>query len=209
MKYSSVHAAAAEPAAPQSEALPSQSPLPESPPTPWRKRGLSGAYRDPFIWVTSLAVFGAYLAISLLRLLQLNPTSWDLAIYTEYVKPAASWHAPVADVRTAGFNLLGDHFQPIVMMIAPLLLAARTDTFWIGNSGNPTTRYIVFDGLNSDYSPAISNVPALIAQIYPGHIYTQIFQSGDVYVFRRTTRPAPPAPSDPARDPSLNSGRMR
>ena len=112
--------AAAEPAAPQSEALVSQSLLPESPPTPWRKRGLSGAYRDPFIWVTSLAVFGAYLAISLFRLLQLNPTSWDLAIYTEYVKQAASWHAPVADVRTAGFNLLGDHFQPIVMMIAPL-----------------------------------------------------------------------------------------
>ena len=112
--------AAAEPAAPQSEALVSQSPLPESPPTPWRKRGLPGAYRDPFICVTSLAVFCAYLAISLFRLLQLNPTSWDLAIYTEYVKQAASWHAPVADVRTAGFNLLGDHFQPIVMMIAPL-----------------------------------------------------------------------------------------
>ena len=112
--------AAAEPAAPQSEALVSQSPLPDSPPTPWRKRRLSGAYRDPFIWVTSLAVFCAYLAISLFRLLQLNPTSWDLAIYTEYVKQAASWHAPVADVRTAGFNLIGDHFQPIVMMIAPL-----------------------------------------------------------------------------------------
>ncbi len=85
-----------------------------------RKRRLSGAYRDPIIWVTSLVVFGAYLAISLFRLLQLNPSSWDLAIYTEYVKQSASLHAPVADVRTAGFNLLGDHFQPIVMVIAPL-----------------------------------------------------------------------------------------
>ena len=87
---------------------------------PRRKRELSGAYRDPFIWVTSLAVFCAYLAISLFRLLQLNPSSWDLAIYTEYVKQAARGHAPVADVRAAGFNLLGDHFQPIVMVIAPL-----------------------------------------------------------------------------------------
>jgi Predicted membrane protein (DUF2079) len=79
----------------------------------------SSAYRDPVIWVTSLAVLGAYLAISLFRLLRLNPSSWDLAIYTEYVKQAASFRAPVADVRTAGFNLLGDHFQPIVMAIGP------------------------------------------------------------------------------------------
>jgi uncharacterized membrane protein len=69
-------------------------------------------------------------------------------------------------------------------LLAPL--AARTDTFWIGNSGNPQTQYIVFDGLNSDYSPAIKNVPAFIASLYPPHTYTEIFASGDVYVFRRT-----------------------
>jgi len=68
-------------------------------------------------------------------------------------------------------------------LLAPL--AARTDTFWIGNSGNPQTQYIVFDGVDSDYSPAIKNVPAFIASLYPPHTYTQIFSSGDVYVFRR------------------------
>ena len=115
--------ASAQPAVPQSESTVSESLLPDPPTVPRRKRRLSGAYRDPFIWVTSLAVFGAYLAISLFRLLQLNPSSWDLAIYTEYVKQSASLHAPVADVRTAGFNLLGDHFQPIVMVIAPLFRA--------------------------------------------------------------------------------------
>jgi uncharacterized membrane protein len=109
-----------DPAVPQSEALVPQSLQSAAPAASRRKRRLGGAYRDPFIWVTSLAVLGAYLAISLFRLLQLNPSSWDLAVYTEYVKQAASLHAPVADVRTAGFNLLGDHFQPIVMVIAPL-----------------------------------------------------------------------------------------
>jgi uncharacterized membrane protein len=113
-------AAAVESAVSQSESPVSQSPSPDAPPVSQRQRRLSGAYRDPFIWVTSLAVFGAYLAISLFRLRQLNPSSWDLAVYTEYVKQAASWHVPVSDVRTAGFNLLGDHFQPIVMVIAPL-----------------------------------------------------------------------------------------
>jgi uncharacterized membrane protein len=70
-------------------------------------------------------------------------------------------------------------------LLAPL--AARTDTFWIGNAGNPQTQYIVFDGLNSDYSPAIKNVPAFIASLYPPGTYTEIFSSGDVYVFRHTT----------------------
>ena len=44
---------------------------------------------------------------------------------------------------------------------------------------------IVFDGLDSDYSPAIKNVPAFIAGLYPDHTCTQISSSGDVYVFRR------------------------
>jgi uncharacterized membrane protein len=69
-------------------------------------------------------------------------------------------------------------------LLAPL--AARADTYWIGNSGNPQTQYIVFDGLNSDYSPAIKDVPAFIASLYPLHTYTEIFSSGDVYVFRLT-----------------------
>jgi AAA ATPase domain len=50
-----------------------------------------------------------------------------------------------------------------------------------GGAGTP----IVFDGLHSDYSPAIKNVPAFIAGLYPDHAYTQISSSGDVYVFRR------------------------
>ncbi len=118
-----------KPAVSQSESPVSQSLLPDTPDPPpltsrpalpsLPARRLSGAYRDPFIWATSLAVFSAYLAISLSRLLQLNPSSWDLAIYTEYVKQFASFRAPVADIRTAGFNLLGDHFQPIVMVVAP------------------------------------------------------------------------------------------
>jgi hypothetical protein len=78
----------------------------------------------------------------------------------------------------------GATVQTTLDLLAPL--AARTDTFWIGSSGNPQTQYIVFDGRNSDYTPAITNVPAFIAQLYPDHTYTQIFESDDVYVFLRT-----------------------
>jgi uncharacterized membrane protein len=70
-------------------------------------------------WLVALAVFAAYLPISLFRYLRLDPTSWDLGIFTEYVKQYAHLHAPIVDIRGAGFNLLGDHFHPIVALLAP------------------------------------------------------------------------------------------
>jgi hypothetical protein len=68
-------------------------------------------------------------------------------------------------------------------LLAPL--AARTDTFWTGNSGNPATRYIVFDGADSGYYPPVTNVPAFIARWYGGDGYVQVFSRDDVYVYRR------------------------
>jgi uncharacterized membrane protein len=73
-------------------------------------------------WLVATAVFAVYTVISLFRYFQINPSSWDLGIFTELVKQYAHLHAPVADVRGAGFNLLGDHFSPIVALIAPFFL---------------------------------------------------------------------------------------
>jgi hypothetical protein len=55
-------------------------------PAPRSEWAITGVYRDPVTWAIVFAVFGAYTALSLFRLLQLNPTSWGLGIYTEYVK---------------------------------------------------------------------------------------------------------------------------
>ena len=73
-------------------------------------------------WLIALAVFAAYATISLLRYVQLAPGSWDLGIFTEYVRQLAHLRAPVVNIRGSGFNLLGDHFQPIVGLIAPIFL---------------------------------------------------------------------------------------
>ncbi len=97
-------------------ALPSDGvPQPVAP----RTARFRSVYTDPFVWATALAVFCAYAVISLFRLLQLNPSSWDLGIYTEYVKQYAHLSAPIVDIRAPGFNLLGDHFQPLVAVLAP------------------------------------------------------------------------------------------
>ncbi|MGI8449443.1 MAG: DUF2079 domain-containing protein, partial [Streptosporangiaceae bacterium] len=73
-------------------------------------------------WLIALAVFAAYTTISLARYFQLDPGSWDLGIFTEYVRQLAHLRAPVVNIHGSGFNLLGDHFQPIVGLIAPVFL---------------------------------------------------------------------------------------
>jgi uncharacterized membrane protein len=74
---------------------------------------------DPVAWLIALAAFAAYGTISVFRYLRLQPGSWDLGIYTEYLRQVAHLHAPVVPIRSPGFNLLGDHFQPIVALLAP------------------------------------------------------------------------------------------
>jgi hypothetical protein len=103
-------------------------------------------------------------------------TLWHGSTYTISPQVAAD-NAALAVVPD------GATVQTTLNLLAPL--AARTDTFWIGNAGNPLTQYIVFDAKNSGYTPAPANVPAFIAELYPGAGYAQVFERGDVYVFRR------------------------
>jgi uncharacterized membrane protein len=101
---------------------------------------------------------------------------WHSSTYTldPHVAAADAAMAVVPDGATV---------QTTLDLLAPL--AARTDTFWIGTKGNPLTQYIVFDGPDSGYSPAITNVPGFIAQLYPGDGYVAVFDRDGVYVFRR------------------------
>jgi uncharacterized membrane protein len=49
----------------------------------------------------------------------MDSLSWDLGIFEQAVKSYAHLHAPVADLKGPGFNILGDHFSPITALIAP------------------------------------------------------------------------------------------
>ena len=60
------------------------------------------------------------------RYVRRDATSWDLGIFTEYVKQYAHLHAPIVDIRAPGLDLLGDHFHPIVALIAPFFLLFPT-----------------------------------------------------------------------------------
>jgi uncharacterized membrane protein len=70
-------------------------------------------------------------------------------------------------------------------LLAPL--AARTDTFWLGNFGtNPATRYVVFDSASSDWQRPPVSALAFVEQLNHGASYRQVFADDGVYVFRRS-----------------------
>ncbi len=74
---------------------------------------------DPVTAVIAAGVTVVYCVISVFRYVRRDPTSWDLGIFTEYVKQFANLRTPVVDIKSAGYNLLGDHFHPIVALVAP------------------------------------------------------------------------------------------
>nr|WP_103885845.1 DUF2079 domain-containing protein [Actinacidiphila yanglinensis] len=78
---------------------------------------MSGAALDPYL--LALVFFLAYTLLSVTRYRQLLTMSWDLGIFEQAIKSYAHLHAPVADLKGPGFNILGDHFSPITALVAP------------------------------------------------------------------------------------------
>ena len=73
-------------------------------------------------WLLALALFLVYAADSLARYYRMAPGSYDLGIFVEAVKQYAHFHAPIVDIMGQNFNLLGDHFHPILAVLGPIFL---------------------------------------------------------------------------------------
>jgi uncharacterized membrane protein len=74
-------------------------------------------------WLITAGAFVLYTLLSVLRYERRETMSWDLGIFTEAVKQYAHFHAPVVEIRGHDLNLLGDHFHPILALLAPF--------FWV------------------------------------------------------------------------------
>ena len=46
--------------------------------------------------------------------------SWDLAIFAELAKAYAHGQAPIVPIKGDDYNLLGDHFHPILVLLGPI-----------------------------------------------------------------------------------------
>ncbi|MEC4017308.1 DUF2079 domain-containing protein [Streptomyces sp. H27-D2] len=83
-----------------------------------RLRALGRPRCDPY-WLAAL-FFAAYTTLSIARFQRLANISWDLGIFEQAVRAYAHLQAPVADLKGPGANILGDHFSPIVAVLAPV-----------------------------------------------------------------------------------------
>ncbi len=129
--------------------------------------------------MTAVARYGGAMMAAVAVVLAFQFPLGDLAQASTY---QVSEHVAAADEAIAAVPD-GATVQATLDLLAPL--AARTDTFWIGNPGNPLTQYVVFDAANSGYSPPVTDVAAFIRENYPRAGYAEVFRRDDVYVFRR------------------------
>lgn len=70
--------------------------------------------------VIAVAVFALYNYYSSQQLLHWVTPSWDLAIFTQMAQAYSHVEAPIVPIKGPDFNLWGDHFHPILMLLGPV-----------------------------------------------------------------------------------------
>ena len=106
------------PSAPSTNpSAPSLIPGPVAAPGPPRDRRFSLVGREPYLLAAVL--FVAYAAVSVGRYRRLGTRSYDLGIYEQTVRAYAHFQAPIVELKGPGYNVLGDHFSPVTVLLAP------------------------------------------------------------------------------------------
>ncbi|TFD65920.1 DUF2079 domain-containing protein [Cryobacterium sp. Hh38] len=67
-----------------------------------------------------LVATAAYTVLSALQWRSFAAPSWDLGIFTQLARQYAGLEAPIVTLKGDGFNLLGDHFHPLLVLLAPI-----------------------------------------------------------------------------------------
>ncbi|WP_239205047.1 DUF2079 domain-containing protein [Brachybacterium sp. ACRRE] len=80
----------------------------------------------------------------------LEASSWDLAIFSQLARAYSELRAPIVPIKGDGFNLLGDHFHPILVLLGPIwaawpspLALLWTQAVLFGISAVPLTRLAI------------------------------------------------------------------
>ncbi|MEV7939625.1 DUF2079 domain-containing protein [Kitasatospora sp. NPDC088264] len=76
-------------------------------------------FRRVLPWSVAALFAPLYAAVSLTRHARLESSGFDLGIFEEAVRAYSRLEAPVVALKGTGFNLLGDHFSPVLAVLAP------------------------------------------------------------------------------------------
>lgn len=80
----------------------------------------AGAYATPWwIWTLAGGLFLLYAALSLRTHQRLLSHSYDLGIFDQVVRSYALGRLPVSELKAPDFPVLGDHFSPVLAVLAP------------------------------------------------------------------------------------------
>lgn len=81
--------------------------------------------RDAFgPWLVATLAAVVYGGFSLSQWRRYEVLSWDLGIFTQLARRYAALEAPVVTIKGDGFNLLGDHFHPLLVLLGPVYAVA-------------------------------------------------------------------------------------
>lgn len=99
-------------------------------------------------YVIAALAFALYCGYSVYQWNHFLVPSWDLGIFTELAQQYATIHAPIVDIKGANYNLLGDHFHPLLVLLGFVyhffpsgLTLLILQNFLFALSSIPLTRY--------------------------------------------------------------------
>ena len=107
--------------------------------------------------VIACAVGALYVCYSVAQWRALVAPSWDLGIFAEAVQAYSRFEAPIVPIKGPGYNLLGDHFHPILALLGPIFRL----------SPSALTLLVVQD-LLSAASPRTRRCPPRRSRLRPG-----------------------------------------
>lgn len=71
-------------------------------------------------WVVGGLAMVAYLVLATLQWLRNESPSWDLGIFTQILQRYAAFETPIVHIKGVNYNILGDHFHPILGLLTPV-----------------------------------------------------------------------------------------
>ncbi|WP_405924691.1 DUF2079 domain-containing protein [Streptomyces sp. NBC_00035] len=72
-----------------------------------------------WLWVLVGALFFTYMTLSLRIHQRLLSNAFDLGIFEQVIRSYADGHLPVSEVKGPDYPVLGDHFHPVLALVAP------------------------------------------------------------------------------------------
>lgn len=71
------------------------------------------------MWALAGTLFFAYMTLSLRLHQRMLSNAFDLGIFEQVIRSYADGHLPVSEVKGPDYPVLGDHFHPVLALVAP------------------------------------------------------------------------------------------